>query len=236
LWVFIFFDGGLLTCPASFLITITILISRACLGLDRRHEHDHGPAFHARRLLDSAVRPELIGKLVQQSLTNIRMRHLSTTEQDSELDLIASVEEPRRLSPLRLQVVVVDLRPDAHLFQLDNVLIAARLTIFPALLIAKFAVIHQSTDGRNGIRRNLDQIEAPLTRHLERVERQNDANLPALLIDEPNLAEPDALIDAGLDGSGNNLPPLPNLVQHRNAPGKRSGAVAQIPAISLAPG
>ncbi len=102
------------------------------------------------------MRPELISKLVQQSLPNIRMCHLATTEEDGELDLIASVEEPRRLSPLRLKVVIVDLRPDAHLFQLDNVLIPARLTIFPALLIAKLAVIHQSTDRRHGIRRHLD--------------------------------------------------------------------------------
>ncbi|HLL50800.1 MAG TPA: hypothetical protein VK356_09040, partial [Thermomicrobiales bacterium] len=53
-----------------------------------------------------------------------------------------------------------------------------------------------------------------------RVKRRNYANLLTVLIDQPDLADPDALIDACLDGSGNNPPPLP-IIGHRYNTGTR---------------
>jgi hypothetical protein len=44
---------------------------------------------------------------------------------------------------------------------------------------------------------------------LQRFKCRNDANLFTVLVNQPDFTNPDALIDAGLDRSGNNLPPLP---------------------------
>jgi hypothetical protein len=172
LWVFIF--GGLvvdlLTGSASFFLAFPFPVRHAHFRLEWSHEHDHGPALHARRLFDRAVRTELIGELIEKRLAQIRVGHLATAEEHSQLDLVSGVEELGGLTTFRLEVMVVDLGPDADLFQFD---------------------------------------EAPLAGHLERVKCWNDADLLAVLIDQPDLANPDALVDPCLDGSGNNLPPLP---------------------------
>ena len=175
------------------------------------------------------MRAKLIGQLIEQPLTDIRVRHLAPTEEHGQLHLIPGIKKLGGLLALGFQIMVVDLGPDADLFQLDNVLMAAGLALFAALLVAKLAEVHEPADGWHGVGRHLDKIEPSLTRHLERVKRWNDTDLLAILIDQPDLADPDALIDACLDGSGNNLPPLPiagYLSNNRNAPGAISGAVA----------
>src|SRR5215217_1711226 len=190
LWVFIF--GGLvvdlLTGSVSFFLALPFPVRHAHFRLERSHEHDHGPAFHPRRLFDRAMRTELIGELIEKHFAEVRVGHLAAPEEDGQLDLVSGVEELRGLPTLGFQIVVVNLRPDANLFQLDDVLMTAGLPLFAALLVSKLAVIHEPTDGWHGVGRHLDQVESPLTRHLERVESWNDADLLAVLIDQPDLA------------------------------------------------
>ena len=211
LWVFIFggLVDGLLTCSVSFLLAFPFPVRDTRFRLERSHEHDHGPALHPWRLFDGAVRTELIGELIEQRFAQIRVGHLAAAKEDGQLDLVSGVEELRGLATFRLEVMVVDLGPDADLFQFDDVLMAAGLALFAALLVPELAVVHEPADGWHRIGSHLDEIEPPLARHLERVKRWNDTDLLAILVDQPDLADPDALIDACLDGSGNNLPPLP---------------------------
>jgi hypothetical protein len=224
LWVFIF--GGLvdalLTRSVSFLLAFPFPVRDTRFRLERSHEHDHGPAFHPRWLLDRTVRTELIGELVEQDSAEVRVSHLAAAEEHGQLDLVPSVEEFRGLATLRFEVVVVDLGPDANFFQLDDVLVAAGLALFAALLVSELAVVHEPADGWHGVRSHLDQVEPTLARHLKRIECRDNPNLLAVLIDQPDLADPDALIDASLDGSGNNLPPLP-ITGHRYNTGTRRG-------------
>jgi hypothetical protein len=203
LWVFIFggLDDGLLTGSVSFLLAFPFPVRHAHLRLERSHEHDHGPALHPRRLFDRTVRTELIGELIEQRSAQIRVGHLAAAEEDGQLDLVAGVEELRGLPTFGFEVMIIDLRPDADLFQLDNVLVSARLALFAALLVSKLPVVHEPADGWHRVGSHLDEIEPPLARHLQRIECGDNANLLAVLINQPDLADPDALIDAGLDGS-----------------------------------
>src|SRR5215217_7751338 len=224
LWVFIF--GGLvddlITGSVSFLFAFPFPVRHTHFRLERSHEHDHGPALHPRRLFDRTVRTELIGELVEERFAQIRVGHLAAAKEDSQLDLVAGVEELRRLPAFRLEVMVIDLGSNADLFQLDDVLMAAGLALFAALLVPKLAKVHEPANGGHGIGRHLDQVESPLARHLERVKCWNDADLLAVLVDQPDLANPDALVDPCLDGSGNNLPPLP-IAGYRCNTGTRRG-------------
>ncbi len=224
LWVFIF--GGLvvdlLTDSDSFLLAFPFPVRHAHLRLERSHEHDHGSALHPRRLFDGAVRTELIGELIEQGFAQIRVGHLAAAKEDGQLDLVSGVEELRGLPTFGFEIVVIDLWPDADLFQLDDVLMAAGLALLAALLVSKLAVVHEPADGWHRIGSHLDQIEPPLARHLERFKRWNDTDLLAILIDQPDLANPDALVDPCLDGSGNNLPPLP-IAGYRSNTGTRRG-------------
>src|SRR3954470_798511 len=137
LWVFIF--GGLvvdlLTDSVSSLVAVPSPARHTHFRLERSHEHDHGPALHPRRLFDRAVRTELIGELVEERFTQIRVGHLATAKEDSQLDLVAGVEELRGLATFRLEVMVIDLRSNADLFQLDDVLMAAGLALLATLFV-----------------------------------------------------------------------------------------------------
>lgn len=155
------------------------------------------------------MRAELIGKLIEQDPAKVWVSHFAAAEEDSQLDLIPGVEELRGLTTFRFEVMIIDLRPDTNFFQLDDMLMAARLTLFATLLVSKLAVVHEPAHGWHGVWSHLDQIEPAFARHLERIKRRNYADLLTVLIDQPDLADPDSLIDASLDGSGNNLPPLP---------------------------
>jgi hypothetical protein len=236
LCVFIFLGAWLLLAPllvltfsVSFLLAIALPVRDAHLRFEGSNEHIHRPAFHPRRLFDRAMRTELLGELVEQGLAQVRVRHLAPTEEDGDFHLVPGIEEFRRLPPLGFEVVVVDLGPDADLFQLDDMLMATGLTLLAALLVAVFAVVHEPADGRHGIRRHLDQVESTLARHLERIECRDDADLLAVLIDEPDLANPDTLVDAGLDGSGNNPPPLPITGSRYNTGTRRGLTPARSP-------
>src|SRR5215213_1980082 len=99
---------------------------------------------------------------------------------------------------------------------------APGLALFAALLVPKLSVVNEPADGWHRVGRHLDQVETPLAGHLERVKCWNDADLLAVLVDQPDLANPDAFIDPCLDGSGNNLPPLP-IAGYRNNTGTRRG-------------
>jgi hypothetical protein len=165
---------------------------------------------------------ELIGELIEERFAQIRVGHLAAAEEDGQLDLISGIEELRGLPTFGFEVMVIDLGPDANLFQLDDMLMAAGLTLFAALLVSKLAVVHEPADGWHGVGRHLDQVESSLARHLERVKCWNDADLLAVLVDQPDFANPDALVDPCLDGSGNNLPPLP-IAGYRYNTGTRRG-------------
>jgi hypothetical protein len=224
LWVFIF--GGLvpdlLTGSVSFLFAFPFPVRHAHFRLQRSHEHDHGPALHPRWLFDGAMRTELIGQLIEERFAQIRVGHFATAEEDGQLDLVSGIEELRGLATFGFEVMVIDLGPDTDFFQLDDVLMAAGLAFFATLLVPKLAVVHEPADGWHRVGRHLDQIESPLTRHLKCVKSWNDADLLAVLIDQPDLANPDTLVDPCLDGSGNNLPPLP-IAGYRSNTGTRRG-------------
>ena len=112
------------------------------------------------------MRPQQVGELVEQTLADVRVGHLPPAEQDRQFDLVAGVQKLRRLPTFGLQIVIVDLRPDPDFFQLDDVLVPARLTFFAALLVSELAVVHEPADRRDRIRRHLDEIEPALPRHL----------------------------------------------------------------------
>jgi len=187
-------------------LTALPLLHRLLLA-KRVHEHNHRSAFEPRRRFDRPVRPQLIGELIQQAPADIRMRHLAPAEKHGQFHFVAGIEKLRGLAALCLEIMIVDLRPNPHFFQLDDVLIATRLSLFPALLISELAVVHEPGHGRNRIWGNLDKVEPPLASHLERISSLDDPYLFAGFVNEANLPNSDPLVDARLYWSGYSLPP-----------------------------
>ena len=116
---------------------------------------------------------------------------------------VSPIEEFRCVPALCFEVVIVDLGPNANFLQFDNCLVLAGLTLFATLLVAIFTVVHQSTDWRNCVRRNFDEIESAVPGHLQRLHSRNDANLLAILVYQTNLTDPNPLVDPRLNRSCN---------------------------------
>ena len=70
------------------------------------------------------------------------------------------------MTSLGFQVVTIDLGTNANFLELDDGLVFARLAILSALFVTVFAVIHQSTDGRDCVRSHFDEIESAVPGHL----------------------------------------------------------------------
>ena len=81
----------------------------------------------------------MLGKLVEEAAADVRVGHLAAAEEDRELDLVAADEELGGVAAFGFEVVFVDLGTDADFFQLDDVLVLAGLTLFPALIVAELA-------------------------------------------------------------------------------------------------
>ena len=100
-----------------------------------------------------------------------------------------------------LPVVVVrrDLRAQSHLFERDVDLVAAALPQLALLLVAPLSVVHDAAHRWIGGRRHFDDVEATLVRVGTRVVRGHDAELAAVLGDEPHGSGAELFVDPGRD-------------------------------------
>lgn len=158
-------------------------------------------------MLNCTVRTQKIGQLIKQPFADVRVGHFAAPEKNRQLDFVAAVKKLRCLPTFRLQVVIVDLGANSHFFEFNHMLISPRLPLFTALLVAKLPIVHQAADRGNRVRCDLYQVESSLAGHLERISCLNNPDLRALIIDESDLANPDALIHASLHWSGYGSPP-----------------------------
>jgi len=87
-----------------------------------------------------------------------------------------------------------------HFFQLRAATALALLVRFFVLLVKKFAVIRNFTNGRIGCRRNFHQIESAFARHLDGFVRLHDAKLTAFFINDPDFSRSDTLVHSSAIG------------------------------------
>src|SRR5262245_47993689 len=126
------------------------------------------------------------------------MCHLATPEHDRELDLRPLAEKSLDVAHLGLVVVLVDLRTELHLFD-DDVRGLLPRFLPPLLLLVLPAVeVHDPTHGRIGDRAHFDEVEALLTRDLERFGEWLHSQLRSIRGDQANLASANAVVDAGV--------------------------------------
>src|SRR5262249_33743310 len=128
------------------------------------------------------------------------MGDLAAAEHYRNLDLVATFEELADDARLEIDVMDADLRLEAHFAQYDLLLVLVRLSLFLRLLVLELAVIKDAADRGVRVRRDLDEIEACVARHFERLLDGDDADLLPLVIDDQDFADADTIIDAELAG------------------------------------
>src|SRR5262249_33010517 len=170
--------------------------------LRRRKHHHHVPPVEHRLRFDLSDLLDILRQPHEQVPPALRMTRLSAPEHDRDLDLGALVEEARDMAFLRVVVVNPDLRPELDLLDVYLRLVLARELRLLPLPVAVLPPFHDLGDRRIRLRGHLAQVEVLRVRVLERLARGLDAELLAVLPDQPHLRRPDRVVDAllGLRG------------------------------------
>jgi len=92
--------------------------------------------------------------------------------------------------------VVVDVRAHLDLFDLDDLLLLARLVRPLLRLVLELADVEDLADRRIGIGRDLDEVEADRVGARLRVADRDDPDILPILIDETDLSDVDFAVDA----------------------------------------
>ncbi len=136
------------------------------------------PCFNVRNFTQGFDDP------LEYSLTMILMEYLAPPEEAGDLDLVAARQEFLGMLDLEIQIVIRDFRPYLDLLYVDDMTVLTCNFSTLGNLIAIFAVIHDTADGRVRVRRNLDQIETCRKGFLLSFSRGNDSYLATLLVDQ----------------------------------------------------
>src|SRR5262249_20132419 len=138
---------------------------------------------------------QLVDQPLEDAPPDLGMRHLAAAEENRRLHFVAVLEEAFDVLLLELVVVLVDLRAELDLLDLDHFLVPPGLPRALLLLVLVFPEIHDAADRRVGRRRDLDQVEPLLLGNGEGLRRRHDAELLARVVDDANFANPDAFVD-----------------------------------------
>ena len=124
------------------------------------------------------------------------MGQLPTAEADRHLDSIAILEKLDGPMDLRVEVTDADLRREADFLERHRSLASLVLLLLLGQFVFVLTEVEELHDGRGGHRGDFDEVEPPLLRHGESLGRGHDAQLSSLFIDDPDLWDPDHLVDA----------------------------------------
>jgi hypothetical protein len=129
---------------------------RSCLAAGQDHEHTL--ALNHRSALDGRDFLELLGHLLKQLTSKLRVSKLTTPEENGDFDLVTVIKKLD--SPLRFGVEVMDadLRTEPDLLQLNRLLVLAGLSLLLGLLILKATVVEQTANRRLDVRSDLNQV------------------------------------------------------------------------------
>lgn len=92
------------------------------------------------------------------------MSNLAGAEQNSDFDLVASLEPITHAVHFEADVVFGGLGTNPNFFYFNRLLTLFRLPFFFRALVHEFAIIHDTGDGRVGVGRHFDEIEIMLAR------------------------------------------------------------------------
>src|SRR5690606_17848576 len=142
--------------------------------------------------LDHAELLDVFGHLLEEALTDLLVGDLAPAEHDGDARLVALLQEPADVTDLDLVIVLIGLRPQLDLLELDDDLLFARFRGLLLGLVLVLAVVHDLADGGPRRRRDLDQVETLLFRLGEGDLRRHDPELRAIGGDQAHFTCADA--------------------------------------------
>ena len=147
------------------------------------------------------------GKLQQQLLTDVGVRHLTAPEPDGDLAPVALGQKLLGVAQLDIEIVHVNAGGHPDLLDLHHALVLPGFLFTLGLLEPVLAVVHQLAHRGHGIGRNFDQIQLTLLGQTQRLLRGHDAQLFAALRDQADLLIPDLFVGLMTCVSDGKAPP-----------------------------
>lgn len=92
------------------------------------------------------------------------MCHFAATKPNSDLDLVAIVNEAAHVPHLDLVVMIINVRSHLNFFNFNNFLFLPCLVLFLLFSVFELAKVENLAHGRIGSRRNLNQVKSGLLR------------------------------------------------------------------------
>ena len=164
------------------------------LRLTRRHDHGQLTAFEFRHLLNLGDLFQFVANPLQHLRAKFLMGHFAPPKPQGHFDLIAIVDKSARVPHLHVVIMGIDVGPQLDLFHVDRLLpLAGDIGLF-LIFVFELAEIDDFADRRRGVRRHFNQVEVYAVCSFEGVCGSNDADLLAILIDQPNLGTVDVCI------------------------------------------
>ena len=136
------------------------------------------------------------GHTLQQFTSQVQMRHFAAPEPERHFDLVAIVEKLEHVAHLDVIVIGVGVGAEFDFLDLDGFLLLTRLSFFLLLLVFEFAEIHDLTNGRIGIWRNLDKIKSDLICHFHGARWCDYTYVLAFCAYQSNFIRADTVVDA----------------------------------------
>ncbi len=123
--------------------------------------------------------------------------HLAATMKNHGAHFVAFPEETNDLVLANLIIVLRGGRPEFDFLKLRATAALALLVRLFVLLVEKFAVVSDLANWRVRRRRDLHQVESSFSRQTNSLVRLHHPKLGAFLINHPDFARPNPLIDTG---------------------------------------
>ena len=127
----------------------------------------------------------------------VRQRNLSPPENDGYLDLVFIFDEPVDMVQFYLDIVFAGFGSNLDFLYLERTLFFLGFLLFFGLLVFIATIVHDFTDRRIRVRRNLHQIETIVTGDSKGLVRGNNADLIAVRVDDSDFFCSDVFVYVG---------------------------------------
>ncbi len=158
--------------------------------------HRHGFSLELWICFDLAHVHQLLRDANHDLSSQFRVRDLTPTKHQGDLDLVPFAQELPRVPYLRLKVMLFDTRPEFDFLELDDMLLLLSLTSHLGLLELVLPEVHDSDDRRTSKWCDFNEIETELLCSAQRRINIHDSKLGAVVAYDAKRRETDLTIDA----------------------------------------